>query len=146
MGPLPTSPAKVWHPLDEVATPTLTVLLAEDSVHVRRQLVELLGEIPGLRVVGEASTGREALVSLERLDPQVLILDLRMPGGSGLEVLDTLRRGGRSPFVFVLTNSADPRTREWCMQRGARNVFDKSTEFGELLTALADLASRPEEA
>lgn len=121
----------------------LHVLLAEDSVHVRRQLLQLLGEIPGVVVTGEASSGAETLDAVARLNPDILVLDLRMPGGDGFHVMERL--GGRNaPAILVLTNSADPRTRARCRELGARDVFDKSTEFEAMIRTIGGLAPSQE--
>jgi DNA-binding NarL/FixJ family response regulator len=121
----------------------LRVLLAEDSVLVRGQLAHLLGEVPGVQVAGEASSGAETLEAVSRLDPDVLVLDLRMPGGDGFHVLE--RIGGRkTPAILVLTNSADPRTRARCRELGARDVFDKSTEFEAMIRSIRGLAPSKE--
>lgn len=126
-----------------IARSTLHVLLAEDSVHVRKQLVELLGEIPGVVVAGEASSGAETLEAVARLNPDILVLDLRMPGGDGFHVMERL--GGRNaPAILVLTNSADPRTRARCRELGARDVFDKSTEFEAMIRTIGSLAPSQE--
>lgn len=121
----------------------LHVLLAEDSVHVRRQLLQLLSEIPGVVVTGEASSGAETLEAVARLNPDILVLDLRMPGGDGFHVLERL--GEReAPAILVLTNSADPRTRARCRELGARDVFDKSTEFEAMIRTIGGLAPSQE--
>lgn len=118
---------------------TLRVLLAEDSIHVRRQLVRMLEDIPGVQVAGEATSGAETLDAVARLAPDLLVLDLRMPEGDGFSVLE--RMGGRSgPVILVLTNSADSRTRARCRELGARDVFDKSTEFEAMIRVIGGLA------
>lgn len=121
------------------AITTLRVLLAEDSVHVRRQLVELLAELPGVIVAGEAASGSETVDAVARLRPDVLVLDLRMPGGGGFHVLETIG-AGTGPMILVLTNSADAPTRERCRALGAREVFDKSTEFEAMIRFIGGLA------
>lgn len=116
---------------------SLRVFLAEDSPAVRRQLAELLAEIPGTHVVGEAASGRETLEGVQREAPDLLLLDLRMPRGDGFHVLRRLQRG--RPITLVLTNSADSRTRARCLELGALRVFDKSTEFEEMLEYIRHL-------
>lgn len=82
------------------------ILLADDHPMIRTALEALLRDSP-FAIVGTAGTGREALGEAERLRPDILLLDLQMPGGSGLEVLRTIRAGDRPLKVVLLTAAID---------------------------------------
>jgi two-component system LytT family response regulator len=80
-------------------------LVVDDEPTARRRLVRLLGEIAGVCVVGEAGSGREALREAERLRPDVVFLDIAMPGLDGLAVAQRLRAAGveHAPLVVFIT-------------------------------------------
>lgn len=80
----------------------MRVLIVDDEPVARQVLVELLEECPGVNVAGEASNGVEAVEHVERLKPDVVLLDLQMPGLDGFAVARRLR-GGRLPLVIFVT-------------------------------------------
>ncbi|MBI3268287.1 MAG: response regulator transcription factor [Planctomycetes bacterium] len=81
----------------------MRVAIADDERPAREELRHLLGEIPEVEVVGEASTGAETLALVERERPELLLLDLQMPGMSGLEVAERLRGRPDAPWVVFVT-------------------------------------------
>jgi DNA-binding NarL/FixJ family response regulator len=99
----------------------------------------MLAEVGGIDLVGQAGTVMDASRSIRELEPDVVILDIEMPGGSGLDVLAGLKRDRRSPVVIVLTNHPQPQYRERCLQGGARFFLDKSTEFQKIVEILGTL-------
>jgi DNA-binding NarL/FixJ family response regulator len=122
----------------------MRVLIADDSEVFVQRLIRMLAEISGVEIAGRARTGAEALQALRDLRPEVLILDIRMPEGTGIDVLEGLRREEPRPITIVLTNFAFPQYRKKCLQLGARYFFDKSAEFSgvrEVLSGLVQMAS-----
>ena len=81
----------------------ISVLIADDQDLVREGLRMLLEAEPDLRVAGEASTGSEALAQVRRLDPDVVLMDIRMPGMDGIEATTRLVRDGCRARILVLT-------------------------------------------
>ena len=79
----------------------LRALIVDDEPLARRRLARLLKDEPGVRVVGEASDGESAVAALGRLRPDLLLLDVRLPGMDGLAVLDALGAARRPAVVFV---------------------------------------------
>ena len=108
---------------------SLKVLIADDSELLRERLTRLLSAIEGIEVAGEAPDGATALQQVQVLKPDVLILDLRMPGGSGIEVLQQIRQKGGRIKVIILTSFPYPQYRESCLAAGADYFFDKSEEL-----------------
>ena len=82
------------------------ILLADDHPMIRTALEVLLRDT-GFDIVGLASNAREALAEVERLAPDLLLLDLQMPGGGGMEVLRSLRADGSKLRVVLLTAAID---------------------------------------
>jgi len=111
---------------------TRKVFIVEDSPAVRARLVELVGEIDGVRVVGEAGTPSEAVAGIRRTQPNCVVLDLQLIGGTGIDVLRAVHPGSPEIAFVVLTANPTAQYRHACMQAGADWFLDKSTEFGNL--------------
>lgn len=114
------------------SNPNIKVLVVDDSLIVREHLVTMLDELAGIEIVGQAETVAEAIASIQKLRPDVVILDIRMPGGSGIDVLKRVKQGEVTPIVIILTNYPYPGYRRKCLQAGADFFLDKSTEFDQI--------------
>lgn len=115
----------------------MLIFIADDSDPVRERLITLLSEIAGANVVGQARSAAEAIEGIRGLNPDLVILDIQMPGGSGIDVLKTIKQHARPPVVMMLTNHVYPQYRKKCMEWGADFFLDKSEEF-ERLTAICE--------
>ncbi|MBB3197182.1 response regulator [Roseateles terrae] len=116
----------------------LTVVLVEDSMTIRRQILQRLRRMQGLRVVGEAPDEALALALVAATRPDAVLLDLSLAdGGSGLQVLKQLRRQGYAGQVHVLSHQTPEAYRAACVAAGADGFFDKAEELDGLLQALA---------
>jgi len=121
----------------------MKILIADDSTVVRDRLVTLLTDVNGIEVVGQAKDATEARNLAEELRPDVAILDLRMPKGSGADVLRDIKKLDPTPKVIVLTNYPHPENRKKCIDRGADYFFDKSTEFKKVVAVLRGMLRDP---
>jgi len=124
----------------------MKVLIADDSEVFVQRLLQALGEISGIEIVARARTGAEALQALRVTRPEVVILDIRMPEGSGIDVLEGMQREKLTPITIVLTNFTFSQYRKKCLQLGARFFFDKSADFtqvSEVLSGLIQKGSAP---
>ncbi len=119
----------------------MRVLIADDSEALVQRLVTTLAKLDGIEIVGHAETVAEAAEGVRNLRPDVVILDIRMPGGSGIDVLDGMKRDRVTPTVIVLTNYDYPQYRKKCLQSGASFFFDKSAEFEKVAQVLRGLIS-----
>jgi DNA-binding NarL/FixJ family response regulator len=119
----------------------MRVLIADDSEAFVQRLVTNLAKLDEIEIVGQAGTVAEAAKGIRNLHPDVVILDIRMPGGSGINVLEGMKRDQVTPIVIVLTNYGYPQYRKKCLQSGARFFFDKSAEFEKLVPVLRGLIS-----
>jgi len=99
----------------------------------------MLSELKNVEVIGEAKSALEAKEAIPGLKPDVVILDIRMPGGNGIEVLKHIKKGRNPPVVIMLTNYPYPQYRKKCTDAGANFFFDKSTEFEKLTEVLKKL-------
>ncbi len=109
----------------------MKVVIADDSDLVRIEVRKMLSEFPEITFIGEARDGPEALMLIEQCLPDLVILDVRMPGGNGVDVLKKITKVNGRPVVIMLTNYPYPQYRKKCKELGADFFFDKSTEFKE---------------
>ncbi len=125
----------------------MKVLIVDDSAIMRERLKTMISEIMELENISQAEDVLGAITSFQKLNHEAVILDIRMPGGSGIDVLQKIKKGDPSPLVIVLTNYPYPQYRRKCIDAGADFFFDKSTEFdrvGEVLKQLSQNQSRKE--
>ena len=121
----------------------LRVVIVEDSAIIRARLMESLGEIPNLEIVGQAETEAEALALLRETKWDAAVLDLQLKQGTGLGVLKSIGQTPRrnQTKIIVFTNYAFPQYRDRSMLLGADYFFDKAREFHRVREVLTDLAS-----
>lgn len=115
----------------------MKTVLVDDAPAVRRLLTQALSAIAGADVVGEATTPDEAMAVIEATGAGLVVLDLHLAVGSGVDVLRRLQRMATPPVALVFTNHALPIMRARCLSAGATNVFDKSRDLDGLLEAAA---------
>jgi DNA-binding NarL/FixJ family response regulator len=114
---------------------------------VRERLVEIIKGIEGVEIAGVAADEPEARALVAGSHPDVVVLDIRIPGGSGIDVLQYVKARAPSPVVIMLTNFPYPQFREKCLELGADHFLDKTLEFErvpQILSALVrEQDSRP---
>lgn len=121
---------------------TIRVVLADDHAVLRCGLRALLDDQNGqFQVVGEAADGAAAIAQVEALRPQLLILDLSMPGLGGMEAILELRHRGLRVPILILTQYAEPMVLQRALQAGANGYVLKSARGEELLAAVRAVAS-----
>lgn len=113
-----------------------TILLADDHAVLRAGLRMLLDAQPDLTVVGEAGQGSEALKLAGELKPDLILLDLTMPGLSGLEALPLLRKAAPESHVLILTMHDDESYLRQALRTGAAGYVLKKAADNELLSAI----------
>ncbi len=111
------------------------ILLADDHVVLRSGLRLLLDAQPDFKVVGEASDGREALKLAADLKPDLILLDLTMPGLSGMEALPALRKAAPAARVLILTMHDDEGYLKQALRNGASGYVLKKAADSELIAA-----------
>ena len=114
------------------------VFVVEDAPSIRARLVELLDEIEDVRVVGEAESPADAVAGIFRTQPHCVVLDFRLTGGTGVDVLRAVHPASPEIGFIVLTNHPTAQYRRACMEAGAFAFLDKSTELEKLKDVIVD--------
>jgi DNA-binding NarL/FixJ family response regulator len=112
------------------------ILLVDDHTLVRAGVRALLESLPRLEVVGESGDGLEALQLVRELAPDVVLLDITLPGLNGLEVAARIARAGDGPRVLMLSMHASPEHAARAFAAGALGYLNKDAAFDELALAL----------
>lgn len=120
----------------------MRVLVADDCVVVRHHVATMIRATGCVDHVSEADSGAGAVECVRRDNPDVVVLDIQMRNGSGIEALTRIKEEAPKTHVIMLTNHADPVYRSACLQAGAAQFFDKSLEFERVCDVVMDLASR----
>lgn len=119
--------------------PPVTVYLADDSALIRSRVTALLGPCD-LTIVGEGQTPSESIAGILATHPDVVVLDVQLDGGTGLEVLRAIRPAAPEVAFVVFSNNSTPAYRKRYMQGGATAFLDKNTEFDQLAQAVVSAA------
>jgi len=107
----------------------MKVFIVEDSENIRGYLQSMLSGIPGVMVTGYAANELEAIKLIDELLPDVVTLDIHLQSGSGITVLDYIKKHHDAIKVIVLTNYTDEFYANKCIHAGADYVFDKTSQF-----------------
>lgn len=118
----------------------VTAVLIEDSIAMRRAVIPAMKELTGIDVVAFAEDvhGARHLMAIEHF--HLVVLDLFLSVGTGLDVLADIRVQSSDKPVFILTNHATHDVRRACLQAGATAVFDKSTELDAFFEHCSEIA------
>jgi DNA-binding NarL/FixJ family response regulator len=112
------------------------VLLVDDESLVRRILKEILANYPDMELVGEAATGYEAIGAVERFQPDIVVMDIRMPGLDGIAAARQIRDKYPHVKIIGLSEYAYGYNTDAMEQAGALGVYQKSMAFEELYPAI----------
>jgi DNA-binding NarL/FixJ family response regulator len=118
----------------------IRVLLADDQRVVREGLGTLLGLLDGIELVGTAADGEEAVALAARHDPDVVLMDLRMPRVDGIEAIRRLSARGERPRTIALTTYADDASVLGALRAGARGYLTKDAGADEIRAAVEAVA------
>jgi DNA-binding NarL/FixJ family response regulator len=120
---------------------TIRVLVVDDQAIVRDGLVTVLSLVPDLEVVGAAGDGAAAIAAVERTAPDVVLMDLRMPGVDGPTATARITAAHPDVAVLVLTTYADDASITTALAAGARGYLTKDAGRAEIATAVRAVAS-----
>ncbi len=119
----------------------IKILIADDHPIVRKGLKEIIEETPGMKVVDEASNGQEVLEKVFKKDINVVLLDISMPGRSGLDILRDIKKQRPKLVVLVLSMHPEEQYAVQALKEGASGYLTKESAPDELLAALRKVSS-----
>lgn len=121
----------------------LKVLLIDDTVMILQRLQSLLAEVKQVGSTESVTSAEEALVMLDGYQPDVMVLDINMPGMSGIDMLRSLQlKNMIKPVVIMLTNNTFAGYRDECMRLGADYFLDKSRDFLQIPSIVEKVKER----
>ena len=115
------------------------IFLADDSVLILERLLELLGNYSQTEIVGSCRNGIEALESLRKLKPDLAIIDIKMPGLTGLQVLTEIRKEDKILKIVILTLYSSDYHLQMAMKAGADYFFSKADDFEKIQDVITEL-------
>ncbi|CAD6554397.1 hypothetical protein LMG28727_05714 [Paraburkholderia kirstenboschensis] len=121
--------------------PALRVFLVDDAFPVRRRMAALLGALDGVEIVGEAEEPGAAVAGIEAGAADLVVTELHLNGGSGMELLALLAQRMPHVIAMVLTNRSGAWFRRACLTSGAQYFFDKTREFELARSTIRRIAS-----
>ena len=125
----------------EPMEPAIRVLVVDDTDHVRHMLTTMLS-VDGFEVVGGAADGAGALEAIEQADPDVVVIDYKMPAMDGLETARRIRAKRPDQHVILYTAFADPEVEAACAEIGVAVCLGKVEGLGALEQEIRRLASQ----
>ena len=129
------------HAIDPILRTVITVLIADDHPIVRQGLRRLIESDPRLTIVGEAGDGQSALDLIERLRPDVAVLDLDMPGTSGFDAVREMRRRRSATEVIIVTMHGEEDMFAEAMDLGVKGYVLKDTAAIDLVAGIKSVAA-----
>jgi len=117
----------------------MKVLIADDSRLMRERIREAISTFSGVEIVYETETGLQTLAALYKYNPDLAIIDIRMPDKNGLEVMKEFRTKNKTTKIIVLTNYAYDQYKDRAFENGADYFFSKSEDFEKIATVVATL-------
>ncbi|MBN1810405.1 MAG: response regulator transcription factor [Anaerolineae bacterium] len=118
------------------------ILIADDSEIFRERLISIITDLGGVETITEAGDVPAALDAIRRVDPDVILLDIEMPGGDSFQVLEEVKSNGSPISVIVLTAFPFPQYHRQFLAAGADYFFDKAMNFDQAIEALGEIQDR----
>ena len=112
-----------------------TILIIDDSVLIGKRLINMIKNIPSLKIIAQAITIKEAFVLIAAHSPDIILLDLSLPDGSGFDILKYVYKEFPKMIVIVLSNSVEYYQQK-ALEYGADYCLDKTKDFSLLVDIL----------
>lgn len=115
------------------------ILIVDDNVSYVERIVSILSEDFAAASFHTAGSYEEAVTLINELNPQVAMLDINLPGKSGIDILNYIKEGNKDCRVIMITNHAFDSYRRKCIQLGAEHFLDKSADFEKISSILSNM-------
>jgi len=122
----------------------MKVLIADDSLYTINCLLEMLAIYKQVEIVGFYKNGTDTLEAIQLLKPDLAIVDIKMPGLSGLDVLKEIRKEDKTIKIIILTFFSFEYFRQMAMDAGADYFFSKTDDFEKLSLVVAEMVEKEE--
>jgi len=119
----------------------MKIVIADDSSLLRDRIKSLLSSMKNVFVVGEAENGVDALQLIREKEPDLAILDIRMPEMNGIEVLKKIRELKMKTKICILTNYPYPQYKRKCFEEGADYFFSKTEDFEDIKIVVTEMVN-----
>ena len=119
---------------------SLKIFIVDDSIPIVVRLNNILSGNEQFKIVGIATNASKAVAEILKSKPDVVILDIYLPDGNGIDILKQIKKEKPSIVVLMLTNYSEPDYKKICMKEGADFFLDKSIEFEKVLDICKNLA------
>ncbi len=120
----------------------MKVLIADDNIQFRARLASILNTIKGIEIIGETGNVSDTLAACRQGKPDAVILDIHMPGGSGLDVVAQAKATRNPPVVMMLTIGPRSEYQTESFLLGADYFFEKSSELRKMVLMLRRMAKK----
>lgn len=117
----------------------MKLFIADDNIKYRQRLASILSQLDDITIIGEAGDVAEAIDVIKRTRPDVVILDIHMPGGSGIDVLQIAKVIEPAPVIIMLTVGPSSEYKGKCLAMGANYFFEKSNGLRKITLILAKM-------
>jgi len=117
----------------------MRMFIVDDSEVLRSRLVQILSEIKGIEIIGEAGLVRDAVREIKKHTPDIAILDMKMADGTGIDILTSIKKEKLPTRTIIFTNYPYLQYRKKCLDAGADFFFYKATELDKLVELLKGL-------
>lgn len=119
----------------------MKIVVVDDSSLLRGRIKDLFKNIKNVEIVGEAVTGLEGLHLIEKIKPDLAILDIRLPEMNGIEILKKIREQGIDTVICMLTSYPYKQYKDRCLAEGSDYFFDKNNDIRKILDVITKLAN-----
>ena len=119
----------------------INVMIADDHDLVRTGISRMLSDIEDINIIGQATSGEEAITLYRSLSPDVVLMDLRMPGIGGLEATRKICQINTNAHVIVVTSCMEDPFPTKLLEAGAYGYLTKSSDIGEMVKAIRSVSS-----
>lgn len=120
---------------------SLSIVIVDDSNLVRERIVKMLDAISGIEISGQAANSQDALKVIQASKPHIVIIDIKIPGENGIEVLKKIKKINQAVIAIIITNYPFTQYKAKCFENGADYFYDKSYEYGKVVETIEGLVN-----